>query len=156
MPEIKIEHLGGHRAAISEISGWLHAQWGHLSPDVSLTKLAETFENRLTPHQIPETFVALKDGEVVGTASLVDHDMTTRMDLFPWLAAVYIKAECRGQEIGSQLVQALMDEAKFLGLDGFYLFTPDRASFYARLGLRRLDETEYRGEQVTIMVFEIQ
>jgi N-acetylglutamate synthase-like GNAT family acetyltransferase len=156
LPEIKIEHLGEHRGAIPEISEWLHAEWGHLMPDVSPSKVAEIFENRCTPHQMPETFVALQDGEIVGTASLVDHDMSTHMDLTPWLAAVYIKAECRGLGIGSQLVQALMDEVKNLGLARFYLFTPDRASFYARLGWQVLEETEYRGEQVTVMVYEIQ
>jgi N-acetylglutamate synthase-like GNAT family acetyltransferase len=77
------------------------------------------------------------------------------MDLTPWLAAVYIKTDCRGLGIGSQLVQALMDEAKILGLERFYLFTPNRASFYARLGWQVLEETAYRGEQVTVMVYEI-
>jgi N-acetylglutamate synthase-like GNAT family acetyltransferase len=154
-PQIKIEHLGEHRAAIPGIVSWLHAQWGHLTPEVSPSKLVEIYENRLTPHQIPEAFVALCDGEIVGTASLVNHDMSTRMDLFPWLAAVYIKTEHRGQGIGSKLVQALMAEAKLLELEMFYLFTPDQAAFYARLGWQVIEETEYRGEQVTVMVYEI-
>ena len=153
--KIKIEHLGKHRSAIPEIVSWLHNEWGHLGPDVSLSKLASIYENRTSPHQIPETFVALLDDEIVGTASIVDHDMSTRMDLSPWLAAVYVKAECRGAGVGSQLVQALMDEIALLGLKRFYLFTPNRASFYARLGWQVTEEAEYRGEQVTIMVFEI-
>ena len=153
--EIKIEHLGEHRSAIPEIVGWLHTEWGHLMPDVSLSKLASIYKNRLTPHQIPETFVALLDDEIVGTASIVDHDMSIRMDLSPWLAAVYVEAECRGAGVGSQLVQALMDEVAFLGLKRFYLFTPNRASFYARLGWQKLEETDYRGEQVTVMAYEI-
>jgi N-acetylglutamate synthase-like GNAT family acetyltransferase len=154
-PQIKIEHLGEHRGSTPVIVGWLHAQWGHLMPGVSLEKLAEIYENRLIPHQIPETFVALRNGEIVGTASLVKHDMSARMDLFPWLAAVYIKAEHRGQGIGSKLVQAVMDEAKLLGLERFYLFTPNQASFYARLGWLKLEEIEYRGEQVTVMMYEL-
>lgn len=153
--EVRIEHLGKYRAAIPEIAAWLHAQWGHLMPDVSLSMLATIFENRITPHQIPETFVALRDGEIVGTASLVDHDMSTRKDLSPWLAAVYIKAECRDEGIGSQLVQGIMDEAAFLGLKRFYLFTQNRVDFYTRLGWKVLTETVYRGEQVTVMVCEI-
>lgn len=154
-PQITIEYLGEHRAAIPEIVSWLHTQWGYLMPDVSPEKLAEIFENRLTLHQIPETFVARCDGEVVGTASLVNHDMSTRIDLTPWLASVYIKAEHRGQGIGSQMVQAVMNEAKILGIEKFYLFTPNRTAFYARLGWQKVEETEYRGEQVTIMAYEI-
>jgi N-acetylglutamate synthase-like GNAT family acetyltransferase len=45
-------------------------------------------------------------------------------------------------------------EAKQLGVVRFYLITPDRASFYARLGWKKLETTEYRGETVTIMAYE--
>jgi N-acetylglutamate synthase-like GNAT family acetyltransferase len=152
--EIKIEHLEKHKEAIPQIAAWLHAQWGHLMPGVAPEDLVSTFWGRLTPHQIPETFVALADGQVVGTASLVAHDMSIRMELSPWLAAVYIHSDYRGQGIGSKLVQAVMDETAEMGLPRFYLFTPDRAPFYARLGWQALEETNYRGEHVTVMVYE--
>jgi N-acetylglutamate synthase-like GNAT family acetyltransferase len=101
-------------------------------------------------------FVALIAGQVVGTASLVTYDMSTRRDLSPWLAAVYIKSDCRRKGLGSQLVQAVMDEAAQLELERFYLFTPNQVPFYARLGWQVLEETEYRSEQITVMVYEIE
>lgn len=156
MGEIKIEHLDKHREAIPEIASWLHAEWGHLMPETSPSKIETIFEERLTPHLIPQAFVALIDGQAVGTASLVTYDMSTRMDLSPWLAAVYVKSDYRRKGLGSQLVQAIMDEAVQLGLERFYLFTPNQVSFYARLGWQVLEETEYRGEQNTVMVFEIE
>lgn len=156
MPEIKIDHLGQHQGAIPEIVTWLHDEWGHLMPETTTEKLKSAFNQRISPQQIPETFVVLSDGQVVGTASLVSHDMSIRMELSPWLAAVYIKPECRAQGFGSQLVQAVMDEAAQLGLERFYLFTPNRVPFYARLGWQILEETEYRGEQVTVMVLKIE
>jgi predicted N-acetyltransferase YhbS len=129
------------------------AEWGHLMPDVSYPQLLSSFRERLTPHRIPTAFIALKGDEIVGTASLVENDLSTRSDLSPWLAAVYVVPEMRGMGVGTALVQAGIDEVKQLGLARFYLITPDRASFYTRLGWKKLEQTEYRGETVTIMAY---
>lgn len=153
--KIRVAHLGEHRAALPEIVGWLHAEWGHLMPDSSAKKLESIFEARVTHLQIPEAFVALLNGKIVGTASLVSHDLPSRKDLTPWLAAVYVKPEARDRGIGSRLVRAVMDEVAQLELPCFYLITPDRSEFYARLGWQEIDKTEYRAERVSIMVYEI-
>lgn len=46
-------------------------------------------------------------------------------------------------------------EVARMGVARYYLFTADQVSFYARLGWQPVEETEFRGERVTIMVFEI-
>ena len=48
-----------------------------------------------------------------------------------------------------------MQEAKTLGVKKLYLFTPDRMSFYSRLGWKVFGHTECRGEYVTIMSYEL-
>jgi GNAT superfamily N-acetyltransferase len=154
--DIHIDHLANHRYALPEIVSWVHAEWGNLMPDISYSKLESQFKERLTPHVIPETFVAMRGDQIVGTASIVTHDLSTRMDLSPWLAAVFVLPEHRGMGVGSALVQAGVDEAGYLGLERFYLLTPDRISFYARLGWVKLFTTEYRGENVSVMVYQIQ
>ncbi len=113
------------------------------------------FEQRTTVHTIPETFVAVENNTPIGMASLVEHDMLTRMDLSPWLAAVYVDLEFRNRGVGSGLVRSVMQEAGVLGLDRLYLFTPDRMSFYRRLGWERVEQSTYRGEQVAIMLYEV-
>jgi len=152
--QIRIDHLADHRDSLPEIVSWVHSEWGHLMPDVSFTQLVSIFRKRVTPHKIPETFVALLGDTLIGTASIVNNDLSTRMDLLPWLAAVYVLPGYRGMGVGSALVRAAEAEIKFLGLDRFYLITPDRSAFYVRLGWKALEKTEYRGENVTIMVYE--
>jgi GNAT superfamily N-acetyltransferase len=154
--QIRIEHLGSHVHALQKIVSWVHAEWGPLMPDTPYSKMVSQFKERLSPHKIPETFVALRRDEIVGTASIVPHDMSTRMDLSPWLAAVYVPSEYRGMGIGSALVRAAIDEARYVGLERFYLITPDRVSFYTRLGWVELEKAEYRGENVTIMTYLVQ
>lgn len=150
---LRIEHLSDHKDAIPTIVSWIYDQWHPMFPEMTLDGLAAGFADHTTPKKIPETFVVLLEDEIIGTATIVENDMETRLDLTPWLAAVYVKSEYRSQGIGSRLVQALMDEAAALGIERFYLFTPDRVSFYARLGWKILEETEYRGENVTVMYY---
>jgi GNAT superfamily N-acetyltransferase len=99
--------------------------------------------------------VAIVDDAPVGMASIVEHDMQTRMELTPWLAAVYVVPAFRNQGIGSLLVREAMQEAAELGVSRLFLFTPDRMNFYHRLGWREQEVVSYRGEQVTIMSYDI-
>jgi N-acetylglutamate synthase-like GNAT family acetyltransferase len=151
---IRVEPLANHRQALPKIVSWVYAEWGHLMPDIPYPNLLSIFRERIFPHRIPTAFIALKGDEIVGTASLVENDLSTRSDLSPWLAAVYVIPEMRGMGVGTALVRAGIDEVEQLGLTRFYLITPDRASFYARIGWVKLEQTEYRGETVSIMAYE--
>jgi len=108
------------------------------------------------PGCIPETFVAVEGEVPLGTASLVAHDLAERMDLSPWLAAVYVAPEFRNRGVGSSLVRAVMDAALALGEEVLYLFTPDKARFYGRLGWGVLEHREHHGTDVTVMVYEFE
>lgn len=153
---MKVKHLAQHQDAIPMLAAWVHGEWGHLmEPGVTPQTLAGTFAKRTVQGRIPETFVAIEDGAPVGTASLVLHDLEALKDLSPWLAAVYVAPEFRNRGIGSTLVGAVMDEAKILGVQDLYLFTPDRMRFYGRLGWKVLEQREHRGTDVTVMVYEL-
>ena len=78
-------------------------------------------------------------------------DMQTRLDLTPWLAAVYVAPERRGAGIGSLLVRAAEDVARRLGVGRLHLFTPDRERFYARLGWHTVEQSHYDNHPVVIM-----
>ena len=152
---MRIEHLAEHVTAIPTLALWVQTEWGHLLPDATFETLAAQFEQRTTHHVIPETFVAVENDKVVGMASIVANDMSTRKELSPWLAAVYVDSGFRGRGIGSKLVLAVMQEAETLDVERIYLITPDRMSFYSRLGWKVLENTEYRGENVAIMWYDV-
>lgn len=50
----------------------------------------------------------------MGTASSVLEDVSTCLDLSPWLASVYVVLAYRGQGIGSKLVEAIEGVARRL------------------------------------------
>ena len=148
---MEIEHLAEHVDAIPTLASWVKNEWGYLLPGVTLEELVSEFEKRTT-HKIPGTLVALEDGKAIGTASIVKYDMSTRRELSPWMASVYVVPEFRNRGIGSELVRAIVREAETLGLEKLYLFTPDRMDFYSRLGWKVFERTEYCGKEVTIML----
>ena len=137
------------------LAAWIMDEWPHfLAPGATLEALAARLAERTKPHAIPETFVALEGTRPIGMASLVKYDMETRRDLSPWLAGVYVLPQFRNRRIGSRLVQAVMQDARALSIGQLYLFTPDKMSFYERLGWCVVERTAYRGVDVTIMVYE--
>ena len=151
---IRIENLAAHPEFAPVLAAWVYEEWGHLLPERTQEMLVAAFQQRTTPHVIPESFVAMAGDRPIGMASLIEDDMKTRPDLSPWLAAVYVLPEFRKRGVGSSLVRAVMAEAMALGVERLHLFTPDQEAFYRRLGWRTLERTNYRDEEVVIMVYE--
>jgi N-acetylglutamate synthase-like GNAT family acetyltransferase len=149
---VRIDYLADHPEMIPILANWHHSQWGYLNPGRAIEHYIASLEKQLGRKQVPTAFVALaRDNSPLGSASLVTFDMDTKMELTPWLASVFVDPEHRDKRIGSALVRRVMEEAREIGIDVLYLFTPDRENFYARLGWEVLERTVYRRESVVIM-----
>lgn len=151
---ITVAHLNQYADTVPLLAAWATEEWGHLNPERTLADRIESFKKRTTPGTIPETMVALDRGHVVGMASIVENDLTTRPELSPWMASVYVDPAHRGRGVGSIIVRSVMDEAATLCIERLYLITHDRMSFYRRLGWTAIERVHYRGEDVTIMVYD--
>jgi len=152
---MKIEYLVDNIALVPIIAHWHHEEWGYFNPGDSVEKRITNLQTHLGREQIPTTFISLSGGILLGSASLIAHDMDTRMDLSPWLASIYVLPENRGQGIGTALVERVIEEAVELGIETLYLFTPDRKGFFASLGWSVVEHTEYREQKVVIMALHI-
>jgi GNAT superfamily N-acetyltransferase len=148
---ISIEYLADSPQLVPVIAKWHHDQWSYLNPDRSLSDRIAEYQTGHGRGQIPTTVVAFLEDQPVGSASLIEHDMDTRLELTPWLASVFVSPLHRGQGIGSALVRRIEKEAENLGIGVLYLFTPDQESLYTRLRWKVLSREDYRGEEVVIM-----
>lgn len=154
---MRIVNIRHQPDCIPEIAAWLHQEWGHLAPGTTLADRVQRLTERCANDDLPVTFVAIDgddgigDADVVGTVSLVPHDLKIRMALTPWIASVFVKPGARGRGIGSQLISFAEAEAYQRGIATLYLFTPNKQRMYARLGWSAIEEVEYRGEHVTVM-----
>jgi len=148
-----IEYLADHPEALPTLARWQHDEWGHTNPgDTAEARRArlQSYSNR---DRIPLTVVALENGEVLGSASLIAHDMETRMELSPWLASVFVGEPHRRKGIGAELVRRIMAEAGNIGVPLLYLYTVHSEKFYAALGWTLLEHTSYREQEIAIMTF---
>ena len=166
LPIMHIETLADHPDAIPTLARWHHEQWKHLDPGDSVEQRIDQLLAHLGKVQIPTTFVALSPlqgrvpetdrKEVIGSASLIAHDMDTHPEFSPWLASVFVAPPYRGQGTGTALVRRVIQEAEALGVAQLYLFTtPDKNGFYARLGWSLIERTRYRGFQQIVMALQI-
>src|SRR5688572_26521373 len=87
---MKIDYLGDHPRFLPKLAQWQHGEWGHLRPGDSLEARMTRLQNYSQRGGIPLTVVAHENGALLGSASLIPHDMETRMELTPWLAGVFV------------------------------------------------------------------
>ena len=129
------------------VARWIYDTFLH---EFETTTFEEWLETRKHPERI--TFVALENGQAVGTASLDFEDLPPKPDLTPWLASVYVLPEYRSQGIGEKLITAVEKEAVAKGFRHIYLHTSDRANFYAKRGWQILLTVDYWGKTNTVMI----
>lgn len=151
MIETCIFNLSEQPGHITTLAEWHHNEWAHLNPGGSLEKRIEKMRGYLGSELVPSTFIYKRDGQLAGSAAIVVSDMDSRPELTPWLASVFVAPEFRRQGMGSRLVEHVMMQARRASIERLYLFTPDRADFYQKLGWTRMAEELYRGHRVTVM-----
>ena len=150
---MEIKNLRENPEHLERLAIWHHNQWGYLNIKNTLEKRLEQMQRHLKDNIIPSTFIALDESLLLGSAAIVESDMDTKPELTPWLASVYVDSEARGKGVGSVLVQCVMERAKNNGVKKIYLYTPDKESFYNRMGWETIEKAEYRGENVAVMEF---
>lgn len=139
-----------------EIASWHFSEWGALYPHSTLEEFIEDLDRSLaTDDVIPSTWLLMENDSVIGTACFVEQDMDIETGYGPWLANIFIVAEKRGVGLGREFVRSVMDKASEEGVGRVYLYTPDQAAFYGRLGWRILEYRAYHGKDVSIMTIDL-
>jgi N-acetylglutamate synthase-like GNAT family acetyltransferase len=100
---------------------------------------------------LPCTFVLLNDKTPVGMASIVEHDLESRPDLAPWLAAVVVDRGARGRGHSRALVQFIENYAREKGVETLWLFTWSAEGLYAKLGWRAVERLQHNGRDLVVM-----
>lgn len=138
---------------IPALARWHHQEWSELNPGFTLDDRINKMQAYLSDAVIPGTFIAKSDSIILGSSALLEYDMDTNRHLSPWLASVYVDEPYRNQGIGTKLVLHAMEVARNASIRNLYLFTPDQAPFYAKLGWTILSEENYRNQMVTVMQY---
>lgn len=148
---VHVEPLS-RREWIGRLAHWHYHEWRHLYPNWTIETVERDLASHCDPNRIPITLVAVDDGELIGSVSLLEDDDLPGWSHFgPWLASLYVRADCRGRGYGKMLVAAAVAAARRQDIETLYLFTPGQRDFYTSLGWRPVAETVCRSERVTVM-----
>jgi predicted N-acetyltransferase YhbS len=131
--DVSIYHLFAQPPRRDAVAALIHNEFWTDVPGASIEKMAARLGQASTADALPLCLIALRGDELLGAVNLVDNDDDDHTDWHPWLAGMVVAAPHRGQGIGSQLVRALLVEAKRLNFYRVY-FGTDGPRFYERLG----------------------
>ncbi|MDX5435862.1 MAG: GNAT family N-acetyltransferase [Pontibacter sp.] len=134
--KFRIRYLHEVPQHFDAVASWIYHQWWE-KPGNTIEVVKAPLREHLQPKSFPVTLVALDGEKPVGSVLLIEDDGVEALpELKPWLAALYVLPEYRGQGVGKLLVQALEQHAQRTGFIDLYLVATDRVSFYYELGWR--------------------
>ena len=103
----------------------------------------DCFRNCLNAENLlPQWYLLLDHDAIAGCAGLVTNDFNSRMDLYPWLAALYIEKSYRGRNLGKWLIDKAMQDASYYGFKYLNLCT-DHVGYYEKFGFRYIGNCHY-------------
>jgi N-acetylglutamate synthase-like GNAT family acetyltransferase len=154
---MKIELFKQNPEFIDEINHLTYMQWSYMNPGSKEEDWKTGLLKRCNEYAIPTTVIAIDNKQLLGSAALLKHDMSTRRELSPWLGAVYVKKEYRKQGIGGKLVTAIEEIAKKLDISNLYLFTSgtNKEHFYKSLGWETMEWTDFKNSKYVIMMKKV-
>lgn len=125
MNKITIERLEkAEGEAFEKICLWCHKWWG-VRDGLTLEQVRYNMRHSLgTGKQLPQTFIARRNGKTVGMYQLsMSDDLQSRPDLYPWLINVYVDEDERGKGVCRAMMKTVAENAKGAGLDHLHLYT---------------------------------
>ncbi len=147
-----ISHLFHHPQLINPVAKMIFDEfWAEVVDGMTVADLVAHLKTATQAQQMPLSLIALVDGQLAGTVNLIENDDAKRAHLRPWLAAMVVRADLRGQGIGTALVFALLDDARAMGIPRVF-FGTDGPGFYERLGAVTHEQVR---NDFAIMKFEL-
>ena len=123
-------------AYASDAIAYIQASWDEVNPII----YEDCIRHCLTAsHPLPQWYILLKNQEIIGCAGLITNDFISRMDLYPWLCALFINESERGNAYAKLLLDYAKDDTQRLGFTQLNLCTA-HIGFYEKYGYTYIGE----------------
>jgi GNAT superfamily N-acetyltransferase len=117
--------------------GW-HAWW--TDSGMTLATYRAELEPMLLGDAIPMGFVAHRGETYLGSVLLIENDLEARPQLSPWIAALWVDEQYRGQGVAQSLIGSAQTAAAKLGFSRIFLCAEAKVTpYYLRQGWEQIE-----------------
>lgn len=110
----------------------------HWANEESKMVYVDCIKNALySKNKMSNWYVLLDDNRIIGSAGMISNDFVSRMDLYPYLCALYIEKDYRGHNYGKLLIDRIKKDTISLGFDFLYLVT-DHIGYYEHFDFEKI------------------
>jgi len=92
-----------------------------------------------TQQPLPQWYVLMDDDKPIGCAGLITNDFISRMDLYPWVCAVFVDEAYRGHRYGELLLNKAKEDALGGGFTTLNLCT-EHIGYYEKFGFEYIGD----------------
>lgn len=115
---------------------YFQSKWPSVYPIMYEDSISHCIDS---PTPLPQWYLLEKDDTIIGCAGLITNDFISRMDLYPWICAVYIDEAYRGHFYSELLIKKSKEDAANAGFKRLYLST-EHIGFYEKLGFKYIGQ----------------
>ena len=117
-------------AYLAEAIKYFQQAWPSAPPEIYEDCLTHAIKAKAP---LPQWYLLQKEGVTIGCAGLITNDFISRMDLYPWLVAVFIAEEHRGHAYATLLMDRAKADTHTMGFERMYLST-EHVGYYEKYG----------------------
>ena len=125
-------------------------RWKSVLPEMYEDAISYSINAR---NVLPQWYLLEKDGDIIGGAGLITNDFISRGDLYPWLCALFIDENHRGNSYGRLLIDKIKADTKSFGFDYLYLCT-SHIGYYEKYDFNYIGDGYHPWEE-TSRIYEI-
>ena len=133
---MKLISLRQHPDFLDRAISYFQEKWPSVMPEIYDDCLRHSIDAR---NHLPQWYLLMDKDKIVGCAGLITNDFISRGDLYPWLCALFVDQEYRGQRLSTLLIDRAKADTKAFGYSHLYLST-EHIGLYEKIGFQFIGE----------------